>query len=264
MNAEVLKKPSTGRCRSCLAIGVCLLALAAVLGSALKPMLAEYFPVRFVRIQGAFKYLDKEDLERSLSPMLESGYLDLDFESARRAAELLPWIAGLQIQRIWPDTLVLRIEEHVPFARFGNGSLISAQGIVFSPAAIEQFSDLPLIDGPAVRATELLAAFREMRVEARASGLRLEKLRVGERGSWLLEMADGLRVELGRDAPGARFRRFIHTLALLGEQPVRSMVRVDLRYRNGYAVEWIPGTEPEWSSFVKRNDPRQSEAVQSI
>jgi cell division protein FtsQ len=185
-------------------------------------------------------------------------------EQIRSGTEKNPWVRAIQIQRIWPDTLVLRIEEHVPFARFGEDRLLSTLGVAYSPGDTRQFEGLPLIDGPANRSTQLFNGFREMQATAQDRGITLETLQVTQGESWTVQSSDGLVMELGRELPIKTFRRFISSLSLLGEQQIRSMVRVDLRYRNGYAVEWKAGTEPEWSSFMKRNDPRQGEAVQRI
>ncbi|MGR9107025.1 MAG: cell division protein FtsQ/DivIB [Gammaproteobacteria bacterium] len=248
--------------RFLLAIG--FFAMAALLGFGWRPFQAEYFPVRFVRIQGAIEHLDKQEFESGLRPLLGAGYWALDLDRVRQAVERIQWVAALQIQRLWPDTLVLRIMEHVPVARFGEDRLLSAQGIVFLPQGIEEFRDLPLIEGPQDRSAELFAAFLKINEAAEDSGLSVAKLQVSERNSWSLEMDDGLIVELGREAPLKNFQQFSDTLSLLGDELIRAMVRVDLRYRNGYAVEWKAGTEPEWSSFVKGSDPRQRERVERI
>jgi cell division protein FtsQ len=159
---------------------------------------------------------------------------------------------------------VLKVEEHVPFARFGEDRLLSTSGVGFLPADIKPFRHLPWIVGPPDQSRALLTAFNQMQLSARELGLTLEKLQVSERNSWSVQLADGLIIELGREAPANTFRRFIATLPLLGQKQIQSMVRVDLRYRNGYAVEWKPGAEPEWGSFVNQKDPRRSGPPQSI
>ncbi|MGH8550268.1 MAG: cell division protein FtsQ/DivIB [Methylococcales bacterium] len=264
MRLERSKASSAARDPAYLVIAIGLFLLAALLGFGFRPLQAEYFPVRFVRIQGAFNYLDKSELELKIRPFLERGYWEMDLDRIRMGAQSIPWIRALQIQRIWPDTLVLRIEEHVAFARFGEDRLLSSQGVVFAPENIEPFASLPLIDGPAERSADFLAAFQAMQASARGLGMALKKVRISERNSWSIQISNGLTVELGRETPVGTFQRFLATLSLLGEQPIRSMVRADLRYKNGYAVEWKKGTEPEWSSFVKRNDPHQGAAPRGI
>ncbi|MGH8556811.1 MAG: cell division protein FtsQ/DivIB [Methylococcales bacterium] len=264
MNAGRDNEGIAGRNPAFLVVSLCLFVLAALLEFGLKPLQAEYFPVRFVRVLGVFRYLDKIDLERVVQPLLEAGYLELDMDLIRSRTGSIPWVKSVQIQRVWPDTLIIRGEEHIAFARFGENRLLSTEGVVFSPRDIRLFSDLPMIEGSVARSVRLLAAFKEMRIHAMNSGMTLEKLRVSARESWSVQVSGGLSIELGRVAPIKTFRRFIATLSLLGEQQIRSMVRVDLRYRNGYAVEWKTGSEPEWGSFVKENDPRQGKAVQRI
>ncbi len=264
MNTEQLKQWIARRHPVCLAIAICLFGLAAATHFGLRPLQQEYCAVRFVRIQGALKYIDKSKMEASVRPLLKSGYWNLNFGQIRSITERLPWVGAIQVQRIWPDVLVLRVEEQVPFARFGENRLLSTSGVGFPPADIKPFRHLPWIVGPLDQAGQLLIAFNQMQLSARDLGLTLEKLQVSERESWSVQLADGLIIELGRESPVETFSRFIATLPLLGEKRIQSMVRVDLRYRNGYAVEWKPGAEPEWSSFVKQNDPRRNRAARSI
>lgn len=247
-----------------LVAAIGLFILAALFAFGLKPGQADYFPVRFVRIQGQFNYLEKADLKNELLPLLESGYWALDVERIRFATQRLAWIKAVQIHRIWPDTLVMRVEEHAPFARFGENRLLSTQGVVFAPGDITRFAGLARIDGAIEQSVNLLAATQALKIDLGVLGRTLEKLQVTERGSWSVWVSGGLSIEIGRDQPIETFRRFIATLSLLGEKPIRSMVRVDLRYPNGYAVEWKEGSEPEWSWFEKRGGPRQSEAAQRI
>lgn len=264
MSAARFEKMTRGRRGARLLIAIGLFGAAAFLAIGIKPFQAEHLPVRFVRVQGTLKYLDKSAFEAGLGSELGSGYWGLDLEQVRLAAEKLAWVRSVRVQRMWPDTLILKVEEHVPYARFGDDRLLSSRGVVFSPEDIQPFTGLPLIEGPAERGADLLAAFQQLQAEARELGMTLEKLSVSERNSWAIRLSDGITIELGRETPVRTFQRFVAALSLLGKHQVRSMVRADLRYRNGFAVEWKPGTEPEWSSFVKPNDPRLGEAAQSI
>ncbi|MCI0653435.1 MAG: cell division protein FtsQ/DivIB [Methylococcaceae bacterium] len=264
MNAGRDNEGIAGRNPAFLVISFGLLVLAALLEFGLKPLQVEYFPVRFVRILGSFKYLEKGDLEQAVRPLIKSGYLKLDVDRICAGAKHIPWIKAVQIRRVWPDTLVIRGEEHAPFARFGENQLLSTEGVVFSPRDIERFADLPMIEGSVAQSVRLLAAFREMQIRAQNSGMMLEKLEVSARESWSVQISGDLNIELGKEAPLETFRRFIATLPLLGEKQIRSMARVDLRYRNGYAVEWKTGAEPQWSSLVKGNDQQSGKAVRSI
>lgn len=264
MNVDLLKAFFGKRHRPYLVIALGLFGLALLVELTVKPLQAEYFPVRFVRVQGTFKFIEKSKLEEKIGPQIESGYWDLDLKLIRLKAERIPWIRHVRIQRVWPDTLVLWVDEHVPFARLGENRLISIQSVSYLPGDTRAFADLPLIVGPNEQSAKLFEAFQQMQSSIANLGMVLEKLQVTDRKSWSVQTSGGLTIELGREAPLKVFQRFIATLSLMGKQQIRSMVRVDLRYQNGYAVEWKPGTEPEWSSFVKRNDRKQGDPIQSI
>ncbi|MGH8474985.1 MAG: cell division protein FtsQ/DivIB [Methylococcales bacterium] len=262
----------TGRCYQAtarrdpvyLVIAFCLMLFAALLNFGLKPVQEKFFSVRYVRVHGAFKYLEMSELERVLNPLLEQGLVELDVDRIRLRTANIAWIKSVQIQRIWPDTLVIRGDEHVPFARFGETQLLSTEGVVFEPPGIDGFADLPRIEGPPNEAVALMEAFKELQISAQDAGMTLRKLEVSARDSWSLQVSDGLSIELGRQAPIEPFKRFVATLSLLGGNPIRSMLRVDLRYSNGYAVEWKTGSEPAWTSLDNENNARSKKAALRI
>lgn len=252
------------RQRRYLLIALSLFLFAIVIDSVVKPLQASYFPVRYVRVQGSFKHIEKSELQALIEAEVETGYWELDLRVIRSQAEQLAWIKHVQTRRVWPDTLVLTVEEHLPFVRFNENHLLSTEAVPYLPKNTQEFHNLPVVFGSIDQSTVLFDAFKEMQASIQNLGMGLVELQVTDRKSWSIQMSNGVLVELGREDPLQNFERFIVTLSLLGEQQIQSMVRVDLRYQNGYAVEWKPGTQPEWSSFVKRSDPKQGIPIQSI
>jgi len=98
----------------------------------------------------------------------------------------------------------------------------------------------------------------------RVLGLKIERLEVLDRSTWQLRLSGGTTVKLGREAQVDVFERFVSTLSLLGEESLRSMAQVDLRYPNGYAVEWKSGTQLQWAPFLKRGQSTGAHSIQRI
>jgi cell division protein FtsQ len=65
------------------------------------------------------------------------------------------------------------------------------------------------------------------------------EFREDTRGSWVLKLANGIKVKVGRQEHERRLRRFIvgYSNQLVGQ--VKKIDTVDLRYTNGFAVKWI-------------------------
>jgi cell division protein FtsQ len=147
------------------------------------------------------------------------------------------------VRRVWPDTLEVTLEEHVPLARWGALALIDTLGERFSGKTDQA---LPVLFGP--RGTEPELAQRYLRFARAVAplGAKLERLVLSERRAWQLTLDNGLQIMLGRDADGAeaRLARFVevHGATVGRSAPERgreltgSRGYVDLRYPNGFAL----------------------------
>lgn len=225
----------------------------------------ELFPVKFVRAKGAVQHATVESLRQAIMPRVDPSFLRLDLQRIRSGVEELEWVRRASVRRVWPDTLVVEVEEQVPYVRWRENGLLTAVGESFVPAeGVGPFDNLPVIEGPKGREQEFLRGFEQLSQCLADLDFELKRLIVSDRLSWTLYLSNGLQVELGRKQPVEVFRRFLATLPLLGEQQINAMQSVDLRYPNGYAVRWKPGTKLEWEAWVHLQSDRPEDRRRSI
>jgi cell division protein FtsQ len=206
-------------------------------------------PIRYVRVEGTFQHLEPVDVRRALLPLvIDAGYFSVVLPAARDAVEALPWVESASVQRIWPDTLVVRIDEQQPIVRWGNDSLLNARGERFSPKNTDAFQALPLLHGRDGQEKELVSMLNKIMPEFSDKGLTVAALTVSERRAWTVRLTDGLLIKMGRQRPWKALDRFLRAIHLLKKAHIRAIESVDLRYPNGFAVSWKPGTEIEWRS----------------
>ena len=230
---------------------ISVVGFAVILGAlhfAVKPLATQMLPVRFVRIYGALERVRKNQIQSTLKSLVDESYWSVDLAAIQSATESLPWIERAQIHRVWPDTLMLGIVEQVPYVRWGKTALLNKNGDRFVPNSITGFEKLPVIFGPTGKERQLVNVFKELQNRLAAQQLGIQVLNVSDRLSWSVRLRSGLDVAIGRRDPIGVFDRFIETLPLLGSEQIRAMQRVDLRYPNGYAVDWKPGVELEWEA----------------
>ena len=191
------------------------------------------FPLREVRVLGEPHFTTAADLEALAAKELRGNFFTLDLARARKAFESLPWVRKADLRRHWPDRLEVRLEEHVPLARWGALGLVSTQGEVFSAS---YDGELPVFVGPAGSAKEMAIQYAYFRKSLEPLGRVPTRVSVTARRAWTLQLDSGLTLELGRAEPEDRLARFVQNygqaVALLG----RRMQHVDMRYTNGFAV----------------------------
>ena len=220
-------------------IAVALLAIGAVAWAARN----DAFALREVVVATPLARSSPANLEAAIRSDLSGTFFTLDLDAARAALARVPWVRNVSLRRQWPGRLEIAVEEHVPYARWGDSGLVNAQGEIF---AATHDGELPQFDGPDARVSEVTARHREWSALLAPLDLRLRAVAVSPRGGWRLKAGSEeatLAIELGRDEPDARLARFVaaygRTVGALARSGTR-VGEVDLRYRNGFAAR-VPG-----------------------
>jgi cell division protein FtsQ len=221
------------------AIALALIAAGAVAWGARH----DVFAIREVVVTTPLERSSPAHLEAAIRADLAGTFFTLDLESARGALARVPWVRNVALRRQWPGRLEVAVEEHVPYARWGDAALVSPDGEIFA-AAFD--GDLPQFQGPDARAADVTARHRAWSALVAPLGLTLRVVTVSARGGWRVKATSAaapLSIELGRDEPDARLARFVaaygRTIGALARSGTR-VSEVDLRYRNGFAAR-VPG-----------------------
>ena len=239
-------------------IGTIVVVISGWLGwQEVKAQGADWLPVRYVRIEGAFQYIAKDKIKQVLTDQVNNGLYNADIQQIQVSVNQLPWIESVRVKRIWPDALDIKIIEQTPVARWRSEGLLNQQGEEFVPDNVSEFSQLPLISGPAGNEKKLLEIMKGLQVALSDEQMELVEFRVNERRSWSIKLQSGVEIILGRNEPLSKFQRFLKTFTLIGEEQIEKVVVVDLRYSNGYALTWKQGeNEIDWKKIAEMKKPK--------
>ena len=196
------------------------------------------WPIRWLEVNGGFQRVSAEQLRASITPLIDESFFTINLQALRGAATRISWVSSVRIQKKWPDTVIVAIEEFVPIAHWNRGQLISSNGDAFSVPEADEIQGLPWLQGPQERLDEVLQYWSEFTDLLAPIGLEISALNLDKRGAWAMQLSNGTHVSLGRDATRERLERLLASWdALMLEQPAPPQ-DVDLRYTNGFAVLW--------------------------
>lgn len=121
----------------------------------------------------------------------------VDLQGARDRLLALPWVAEVQIQRRYPDGIVVAVAERVPYARWQTPSglvVVERSGRVIAAIESDAFVNLPLLidDG----APEHADGFVEAVAGHRSIVSRVEAYQYQSRRRWNLILDNGIVVKL--------------------------------------------------------------------
>lgn len=233
----------------CLAIALVVLPIVGVLRGWFA---VHSWPVTQLTVQADFKHVDAAQIRAAVAPRLDKGFFALDLDAVQKAVAALPWVESVEARKRWPDTLVLRIYERQPFARWNDKQLVSRQGALFTVADAAQDTALPDLRGPDARLAEVVSFYAETRKAFARTHLDIHGVALTERGSWSVSTANGAQIVIGdRDQAGRRLRRFLDVFPQLMAGHADGFVYADLRYTNGFAVRW-----PQAANATEGGSPR--------
>ncbi|MEY2688790.1 MAG: hypothetical protein RL375_2988 [Pseudomonadota bacterium] len=210
-----------------------------------------WFAFRQLTVQGELTHNSVASLRSQVLGQLQGGYFTLDLQSARAAFETAPWVRHAQLRRVWPDRLVVRLEEHQPRAVWAHedeeDQLVNTHGEVFDGNAADLddslANSLPVLRGPAGSAPQMVAMHARLAPLFAPVGAELKHLELSERGSWRARLASGSVLELGRGEPAEveqRTRRFVASVGEVSNKLGRRAVEsADLRHSEGYALKLV-------------------------
>jgi len=215
-----------------------VLMLAAVIWAAWWLQLPDNFPVRSVQVSGRMVYVDESRIRSRVSENINHNFFMQDIDDIRTSLLQLPWIEDVYVRRVWPDTLRIEVREHQPFAIWEQGGLVNTKGQWFDADAGDLKKRLPVLSGPRSLVHEVAEQFSLYRRQFQELGLSLQKVKVDKRRAWSLVVQDGFVVRLGRKNVADRLQRFQRGYAVALMQVKQKIQAIDMRYTNGFAVQW--------------------------
>jgi len=222
-------------------------------------------PIKYVRTEGVFQYLSKNEVKTVLQPLVMSGFFDADMQAIHTAVSTLPWVDTVTVKRIWPDAIDIKLREKKPYARWGKNSLITERGVIFTPKNIEQFQNLTVVTGPELQQVKVLEIMKGIKTALADQSMELAEFSINDRWAWKIKLANGMEILLGRNEQLKKLQRFLKTVTVLKQERIEQIAIVDLRYPNGYAVSWKPGAaEIDWHAIANPDNKQAHEkAIQS-
>ena len=95
------------------ALGVVALIAVALLWAAHRPV----FAVRSIKVEGDLAHNSALTIRANAAPRLAGNFFTMDLAAGRRAFESVPWVRQAIVQRVWPNRLRVRLEEHRQIGR---------------------------------------------------------------------------------------------------------------------------------------------------
>ena len=193
-------------------------------------------PVRSVRVEGRLSPGEQGAIRDVVSRSLDEGVLSLDVAELSGRILALSWPRAVEVRRVWPDALVIRVEKESVVAAWGDGGYLNSAGKIVQLAdGAEGVPELATSLSDPRRAMEI---YQVLESRVNPAGLSIERLEENSLGEWLITLTGGATVALGNEALIERLERFLLAYRRALSERHDEIAHVDVRYDNGLAVRW--------------------------
>ncbi|OIN00776.1 peptidase S49 [Polynucleobacter sp. QLW-P1DATA-2] len=205
------------------------------------------------------KHINKSLVKQEVSETVQGNFFSVRLEDVKRGFETMPWVRHANVRRVWPNGLIVSIEEQKPFGTWGGAdsrALMNTHGEIFAGRVSEVGDDVHLIDfyGPEDSGQEVMSLYEKANNWFKPWGAEVTSLALTERYAWHIKLSNGMKVEFGRDEESSdktlteeRVARLFKYWPQVQEKWSNRIDAVDLRYANGFAVHLA-------AASMKKND----------
>jgi cell division protein FtsQ len=218
-------------------LGIFLLILSLCVWLDLTLQEPNVFPIQRVLIEGDYPHIDKTNLETMLTPLMKAGFFSVDVQAIQDQVAQLPWVAGAKIRRIWPDKIVMTLNEHQAVANWDNEGLLDDEGNLFHPDPKTFPDNVPIFTGPKGTHKKMMLALKNFNTILAHLHLSVKAMRLSPSLSYTLELNNQLVLIVGQHDEEKRLQRFVDAYDQVNQtEGGKTIAYADLRYVNGFAL----------------------------
>jgi len=215
------------------------------------------------------KHINKPVVKQQVLETVQGNFFSVRLEDVKRGFESMPWVRHANVRRVWPNGLIVSIEEQKPFGTWGGADshiLMNIYGELFAGRISDVGDGIQLIDfnGPEDASKEVMRLYEKANAWFKPWDAEVKNLTLSERYAWHVKLSNGMKVEFGRDEESSdktltedRVARLFKYWPQVQERWANRVDAIDLRYANGFVVHLA-------SAGLKKNevDGKKSEQKQ--
>ncbi|HAZ7572350.1 cell division protein FtsQ/DivIB [Legionella sp. PATHC032] len=198
---------------------------------------AERFPITTIKVAATYEHITHKELENVLAKYLDASFFLLSVKGLQSELNSMSWIDTAYVERVWPDTLKIKLTEKKPVAIWGD-ALMTRDGKLFNQGSVPSDLDIPKLKGPQSQQLEVLQVYEKLSKILSSYGLNAAGLYLRDNQSWVLLLNHGVKIYLGKKELEERLLRFCKAYPAVFAEKADQLAGVDLRYPRGMAVQW--------------------------
>ena len=185
-----------------------------------------------LELVSSLEHVSEKDILTQLEGVFPDGFAYLDVTKISERLLILPMVSNVQVEKVWPSTLKISIQEEKPVAIWNDTRMVSQHGEIL-PLALTQLQ-LPRLRGIEGGSRQVMQHFQLFNRWGKRHKLNLVSLNSTASG-WQLLYENKLQIWLD----SAQAMHGLQQLeSVLKQFQLERIQRIDMRYEQGFAVAW--------------------------
>lgn len=160
------------------------------------------------------------------------------------------WISQVDIERKWGEGIVITALPREAIARFGSEHLIDSQGKVYKPVSESELSQpgLIMLQGDADQSTLIMQQMQQVNQWFAPLEMQVEDLVLTPRMTWAIKFNNGMRIIVDNEHTSQKLMNLSQLLQNQLADKKENIAAADLRYKNGFVIDWKAKVEETTST----------------
>ena len=160
------------------------------------------------------------------------------------------WISQVDIERKWGEGIVITALPREAIARFGSEHLIDSQGKVYKPVSESELSQpgLIMLQGDADQSTLIMQQMQQVNQWFAPLDMQVEDLVLTPRMTWAIKFNNGMRIIVDNEHTSQKLMNLSQLLQNQLADKKENIAAADLRYKNGFVIDWKAKVEETTST----------------
>ena len=197
----------------------------------------EEFEIKKIIVKGELHEDTKKYLQHAIRDQLTGGFFTISLSNSKKILEQIPRVRAVNINRKWPNVLVINVVEHTPLARWGENKFVNNTGQIIEATASKRKPDnLPFFEGPDNIASEIANFYLRGNRILESSGREIVSIKVNNRYAWQVKLDNEIVLSIGKEKHLRRLMMFVKLYKFAEAASDKKINYLDMRYEDGFAV----------------------------
>lgn len=188
--------------------------------------------------EGYYYFVDKEELNNSLKQLLKSGFLYSNLDMIKARLMQNKWIKDLSLRKVWPENIIVSVEEHKPYAYWDKNKVLTTDGEIVTVNFKGDDKFYPNFIAPENYSKKIISQYEVYNSKLENTGHFIIQMEITSYGSLIFVLDNKVKVILGKNSSLMQWQRVIDLYMYIEKNYKAKIAYIDARYLNGIAVKW--------------------------